>query len=78
MSDQEPGTVPTDNRLQKSCPTEDEANISTSAPTARPNNGSAVIANEKTGLGDALRDVYQQTVQEDIPAEMLDLLNRLR
>ena len=38
---------------------------------------SPVIANEKAGLGDVLRTVYEQTVQEDIPAEMLDLLKRL-
>lgn len=66
-----------DNRLQKGCPTEDDASTSPSVPIASPANGSPVIANEKTGLGDALRNVYQQTVQEDIPAEMLDLLNRL-
>ncbi|MCF8706546.1 NepR family anti-sigma factor [Rhizorhapis sp. SPR117] len=28
-------------------------------------------------VGGALRSVYQQTVNEDIPAEMLDLLNKL-
>ena len=29
------------------------------------------------GVGDALRTVYQQTVNEDIPPEMLDLLGKL-
>ena len=29
------------------------------------------------GVGDALRSVYQQTVNEDIPPEMLDLLGKL-
>lgn len=33
--------------------------------------------NEEADLGNALRNVYQQTVEEDIPQEMLDLLNRL-
>ena len=28
-------------------------------------------------LGNALRSVYQQTVNEDIPPEMLDLLGKL-
>ncbi|MES1983825.1 MAG: NepR family anti-sigma factor [Pseudomonadota bacterium] len=28
-------------------------------------------------VGDVLRSVYQTAVQEDIPAEMLDLLNKL-
>lgn len=28
-------------------------------------------------LGSALRTVYQRTVEEDIPAEMLDLLGKL-
>ena len=33
---------------------------------------------EKPGeLGDALRSIYQNTVDENIPPEMLDLLNRL-
>lgn len=28
-------------------------------------------------VGDALRTVYQTTIQEDIPPEMLDLLGKL-
>ncbi|KKW92191.1 MULTISPECIES: NepR family anti-sigma factor [Sphingobium] len=28
-------------------------------------------------VGNALRSVYQRTVEEDIPAEMLDLLSKL-
>lgn len=37
----------------------------------------ASSANREAGLGVALRTAYQQTVEEDIPAEMLDLLKRL-
>ena len=32
---------------------------------------------EDGNLGDALRSIYQNTVEENIPSEMLDLLNRL-
>jgi hypothetical protein len=35
------------------------------------------LANEKADLGNALRTVYQRTVEEDVPQEMLDLLRRL-
>lgn len=28
-------------------------------------------------VGDALRSIYQKTVHEDVPAEMLDLLDKL-
>lgn len=34
-------------------------------------------ANEDANLGSALRRIYQETIQEDIPDEMLDLLRRL-
>lgn len=34
-------------------------------------------ANEDADLGSALRRIYQETVKEDIPDEMLDLLRRL-
>ncbi|HEY6916155.1 MAG TPA: NepR family anti-sigma factor [Allosphingosinicella sp.] len=40
----------------------------------------AVRGKKKTGtpeVGNALRSVYQQTVDEDIPPEMLDLLGKL-
>lgn len=44
------------------------------APAAKP-------ARRKTGqsgdVGTALRSVYQRTVEEDIPPEMLDLLGKL-
>jgi hypothetical protein len=33
--------------------------------------------NANGSVGRALRTVYQQTVDEDIPAEMLDLLGKL-
>lgn len=34
-------------------------------------------ADENANLGTALRRVYQQTVDESVPSEMLDLLKRL-
>jgi hypothetical protein len=30
-----------------------------------------------SNIGDALRSIYQQTVHEDVPSEMLDLLDKL-
>lgn len=35
------------------------------------------FADENVNLGTALRRVYQQTVEESVPMEMLDLLKRL-
>lgn len=32
---------------------------------------------DDTGLGSSLRSIYQHTVDEEIPSEMLDLLKRL-
>lgn len=37
----------------------------------------APIADENATLGNALRNIYQQTVEESVPDEMLDLLKRL-
>lgn len=37
----------------------------------------APFADENANLGTALRTIYQQTVDESVPSEMLDLLNRL-
>ncbi len=37
----------------------------------------APIADENATLGNALRSIYQQTVEESVPDEMLDLLKRL-
>lgn len=31
-----------------------------------------------SSVGQALRSVYEQTVEEEIPAEMLDLLGKLK
>ncbi len=44
----------------------------TSARPARTRNPTA-----PANVGDALRSVYQRTVDEDIPPEMLDLLGKL-
>lgn len=35
------------------------------------------LPDDDSDIGDALRTIYQQTVDEDIPSEMLDLLKRL-
>lgn len=55
--------------------------VSPSAPGkprgSRKNPGSGPSEGENAGLGSALRAVYQRTVEEDIPEEMLDLLKRL-
>lgn len=37
----------------------------------------AKIADENATLGNALRTIYQQTVEERVPDAMLDLLKRL-
>lgn len=41
------------------------------------NRSNASAKKDDTGLGPSLRSIYQQTVEEDIPSEMLDLLKRL-
>ena len=43
-------------------------------PTSRKNRSSAKKGSE---VSNALRTVYQRAVEEDIPAEMLDLLRKL-
>ena len=37
----------------------------------------AKVQNKKQDMGSALRSVYQRTVEEKIPTEMLDLLGKL-
>ena len=37
----------------------------------------AKVHNKDRDMGSALRTVYQKTVEESIPAEMLDLLGKL-
>ena len=44
-------------------------------PTA--SNGSETGPLGDTDVGDALRSVYQQTIDEAIPPEMMDLLKKL-
>ena len=34
-------------------------------------------AKRDSEVGDALRSIYQKTVHEDVPADMLDLLDKL-
>lgn len=58
------------------------APAASSAPSAPPAGGADGTAPPRpapreASLGEALRTVYRQTVEEDIPAEMLDLLKRL-
>ncbi|MEZ5654667.1 MAG: NepR family anti-sigma factor [Sphingobium sp.] len=55
---------------------EGQGELSTGSSSPSPGN-SLPPTNEEADLGNALRNVYQQTVEEDIPQEMLDLLNRL-
>ncbi|WP_197413742.1 MULTISPECIES: NepR family anti-sigma factor [Sphingobium] len=44
-------------------------------PSARGKRGSR--SKNKEHVADALRSVYQRAIDEDIPAEMLDLLSKL-
>lgn len=44
---------------------------------AKSDSGKAKKAGGKADVGNALRTVYQRTVNEDIPPEMLDLLGKL-
>ena len=37
----------------------------------------AKVHNKDRDMGSALRSAYQKTVEENVPAEMLDLLNKL-
>lgn len=39
--------------------------------------GRKTIAAQDSNVGNALRSVYQQTVNEDVPREFLDLLGKL-
>lgn len=41
------------------------------------NEGNGAGGIDGTNVGTALRSIYQRTIEEDIPAEMLDLLNKL-
>lgn len=45
-------------------------------PPARPDDGESESLGD-TEVGNALRSVYQQTVDEAIPPEMMDLLKKL-
>lgn len=46
----------------------------TSFPAAK---STAKVQNKDRDMGAALRTVYRKTVEESIPAEMLDLLGKL-
>lgn len=47
-----------------------------SARSAR-SRGRKAITEQDSNVGNALRSVYQQTVNEDVPREFLDLLGKL-
>lgn len=53
----------------------------TRSSAKRPSSGKAAADKtpplDDTEVGSVLRSVYQQTINEDIPAEMLDLLKKL-
>jgi hypothetical protein len=51
-----------------------EGDVTRTAPPIK--SGRAAVAKE-ADLGNALRSVYQQTVAEQVPSEMLDLLGKL-
>ncbi|SMF61642.1 hypothetical protein SAMN06295910_0634 [Allosphingosinicella indica] len=44
---------------------------------AKSDSGKSKKSGGKADVGNALRTVYQRTVNEDIPPEMLDLLGKL-
>ncbi|WP_157134508.1 NepR family anti-sigma factor [Sphingomonas sp. PAMC 26605] len=44
---------------------------------ARTSNSGAKVQSKDRDMGAALRTVYQRTVEETIPPEMLDLLGKL-
>ncbi len=46
------------------------------AKKTRPSRDAQSTGDDKN-MGQALRSVYEETVNEDIPAEMLDLLGKL-
>lgn len=73
MTDQELGPIndmnKDDNRETGSSSNQDGAGTTPGSPPP--------LTDEDAGLGNALRNIYQQTVDEDIPSEMLDLLKRL-
>ncbi|MEZ5713048.1 MAG: NepR family anti-sigma factor [Sphingobium sp.] len=77
MTDQELGPINDmnkgDNRETGSFSDQDSTSTSPAAPPKSP----PPLTDEDAGLGNALRNIYQQTVDEDIPSEMLDLLKRL-
>lgn len=45
--------------------------------TASPRKGRAATPMDEGHVSQVLRNVYQRAVDEDIPAEMLDLLSKL-
>ena len=47
-----------------------------SARSAKAQNRKTIAAQDSS-VGDALRSVYQQTVNEDVPREFIDLLGKL-
>ena len=51
--------------------------VASATPTSGGPGAAAKVQNKDRDMGAALRTVYQRTVEETIPAEMLDLLGKL-
>ncbi len=47
------------------------------AKSGKPRRASKISRPIETGVGNALRTVYEETVREAVPREMLDLLGKL-
>lgn len=45
--------------------------------TKQPDSSGARVQNKDRDMGTALRSIYQKTVEESVPDEMLDLLGKL-
>jgi|GEM_PF-1849568 len=66
-----------DSRVHNNGQSQRSSPSSTAQHDERLTAGSQSLPDDDSDLGDALRTIYQQTVDEEIPAEMLDLLKRL-
>ena len=60
-------------RKRRAAPAADDENIRHSRPPASRAKGRTAAP----GVGNALRAAYQETLREEVPPEMLDLLGKL-
>ena len=75
MIDEERGATETMDKDPKH-QANDEAEVESGSARKKASR-SRPLRNEEANIGTALRAVYQRTVEENIPQEMLDLLKRL-